>query len=164
MTLQELFKIGMKREIPELLPIDSPAVNLGAGAQQMPYTMNLDYPDWNGEEDTIPMEENSVGTVFAFHFLEHLPGESVISMLREVERVLKPGGTMLIVVPHAASSMAFHDLDHKSFFNEDTFPNLFDTRYYTKHREDPWQLKIHLNIVMAVAFRNLAVLTQLVKL
>ena len=116
MTIQWLFEMGMKREIPELIPVSTPAVNLGAGAHTIPYTMNLDFPDWNGEEDSIPVDDASIGTVYAFHFLEHLPGESVISVLREIERVLRPGGTALIVAPHWTSQLAFQDLDHKCFF------------------------------------------------
>ena len=91
MTLQELFKIGMKREIPDLIPVSTPMINLGAGTQTIPYAINLDYPEWDAERDAIPCGDLSIETVYAFHFLEHLPGESVISILREVERVLKPG-------------------------------------------------------------------------
>ncbi|MEP3427576.1 MAG: class I SAM-dependent methyltransferase [Roseibium sp.] len=47
--------------------------------------------------DEIPGEQ--VDTVLSFHVIEHLPDPVII--LGELLRVLKPGGTILIEVPHA---------------------------------------------------------------
>ncbi len=47
----------------------------------------------------IPFEDSSVDAVYHSHFLEHLDREVVPGFLREVRRVLKPGGVQRIVVP-----------------------------------------------------------------
>ncbi len=47
----------------------------------------------------IPYPDNSVDAVYHSHFLEHLERNSAKEFLREVLRVLKPGGIQRIVVP-----------------------------------------------------------------
>lgn len=45
-------------------------------------------------------DDNSVDLVFGCHFLEHLPWPSVVEIfLSSTHKILKPGGTMRIVVP-----------------------------------------------------------------
>lgn len=153
----------MKREVPELIPPEAPSINLGAGISHIPGAVSLDYPEWNGETDQIPYEDGSIGTIYAFHFFEHFSGTHAIRLLRECERVLKPGGTLNVVVPRAGSSIANHDLDHKSFWNEDTWKTLFKTPYYVKNREASWGFKIGLNLIIGIVERNLVIMTQLVK-
>lgn len=164
MTLNELFTLGMKRYIPALLPWGAVVVNLGAGTQALPeVTLALDYPDWDADTEDIPCHTESVDTVLAFHFLEHLSGERVIALLREMERVLVVGGTANLVVPYWQAQLAIEDLDHKTQFCEDTWKTLFNRQYYAKHREQPWRFAIGTNVIMGVKGHNLALLTQLVK-
>ncbi len=47
----------------------------------------------------IPSADNSVDVVYHSHYLEHIDREYVPALLREVHRVLKPGGIHRIVVP-----------------------------------------------------------------
>ena len=47
----------------------------------------------------IPFPENSVDAVYHSHFFEHLDREHTPVFLKEVYRVLKPGGLQRIVVP-----------------------------------------------------------------
>lgn len=159
----DMFRLGMKRDIAPLLASGDTAINLGAGKQHIAGAINLDLPEWNAEVQTIPCGDASVDTIYAFHFLEHLPASRVIFMLREFERVLKVDGTANIVVPHRLSQMAWHDLDHKTVFCEETWRTLFSTPYYDKNREVPWKLRIGTNIIIGVVERNLALLTQLVR-
>jgi hypothetical protein len=46
--------------------------------------------------------------------------DEVIDKLRECWRVLKPGGTIEIIVPHALGFMS-HSLGHKSYYSAWTF-------------------------------------------
>jgi len=163
MNIIELFKLGMKRDISPLIPAGEVAINLGAGKQIIQGATNFDYPEWNAEVDTIKMGDDSVDTIYAFHFLEHLTSARVIFMLHEFERVLKIGGTANIIVPHRLSQMAWHDLDHKTVFCEETWHTLFSTPYYDKNREVPWKLSIGTNVIIGVVERNLALMTQLVR-
>lgn len=161
--LIDLFALGMKRPIVPLIPMGDVVLNLGAGRQEIFGAATLDYPEWDASYMPIPWVDDSVDTILAFHFLEHLRGARVIEMLREIERVLRPGGTAMIVVPHRLSQMAYHDLDHQSFFCEETWRILFTTTYYAKNREVPWRLHVGTNVIMGLVERNLALLTQLEK-
>lgn len=161
MDINNLFELGMKRHIPLLCQPGEIAINLGAGKQEIKGAKSLDLPKWDAERDMIPYHDGSVDTIYAFHFLEHLPAGRVIYMLREFERVLKVGGTANVVVPHRLSQMAYHDLDHKTFFCEETWRTLFSTPYYDKNREVPWRLEVGTNIIIGIVERNLALMTQL---
>jgi SAM-dependent methyltransferase len=47
----------------------------------------------------LPFEDNSVDAGYHSHLLEHLDRETAPKFLREILRVLKPGGRLRIVVP-----------------------------------------------------------------
>ena len=47
----------------------------------------------------LPWADNSVDVVYSSHTLEHLSKEEGLSLLQECYRVLKPNGTIRIVVP-----------------------------------------------------------------
>jgi SAM-dependent methyltransferase len=164
MTIQELFKLGMKRDLPELLvPEGDSMLNLGTGNSPIDGVRSLDYPDWDAEFDPIPEATGCVDAIFAFHFLEHLRGDDVVRILRECERVLRPGGVLTVVVPHRLGAMAYQDLDHKTFWTEETWQILMGNPHYDKHRERPWRLRVHANFMMGIVERNLALFTQLVR-
>ncbi|KAA0110331.1 methyltransferase domain-containing protein [Mycolicibacterium sp. P1-5] len=53
----------------------------------------------------IPAAENSVGAVYHSHMLEHLDRDVAVDFMREVRRVLKPGGIQRIAVPDLEQSV-----------------------------------------------------------
>jgi len=157
-TIQRFFQIGMKRALPELLPNHGKQLEFGPG--NTPYgCSSLEYPDWDADSMDVPEPDNSIDTIHMYHFLEHV--ESPIKLLRECERILVPGGHINIVVPHQACSLAYEDLDHKTFFVEDTIPKLLHNKGHEKN--NGWQLAVHINFMMAIVHRNLSIFTQLVK-
>jgi len=60
----------------------------------------------------LPFDDDSCEVVYAAHVLEHLefPGQTFF-LLQEVYRVLKPGGTVRIVVPDAAKWITAYNKD-----------------------------------------------------
>jgi glycosyltransferase involved in cell wall biosynthesis/SAM-dependent methyltransferase len=50
---------------------------------------------WDGRK--IPLEDNSVDNVLATEFFEHVPNPELI--MKEIYRVLKPGGSLFLTVP-----------------------------------------------------------------
>jgi len=162
-NIQQLFLLGMKRDLPELIPAGPRAVNLGAGSHHIPNAVPLDLPGWDAMHNPLPYPPESIDTFYAFHFLEHLPGDIVIRLLREMEEALRPGGVVNVVVPHRLGAMAFQDLDHRSFWTEDSWAVLFKNPHYQKNREVPWRLRPRFNLIMGQTERNLALFTQLVK-
>jgi glycosyltransferase involved in cell wall biosynthesis len=73
-----------------------------------------------------PFETSSVGVVRAFDVFEHL--RNPIHTMKELSRVLAPGGWAFIQVPSTDGRGAFQDPTHCSFWNENSF------LYYTNQR------------------------------
>jgi len=71
-----------------------------------------------------PFADSSVGIIRAFDVFEHL--KDPIHTMKEVSRVLAPGGWLFCQVPSTDGRGAFQDPTHVSFWNENSF------WYYTK--------------------------------
>jgi O-antigen biosynthesis protein len=72
--------------------------------------------DLNGKWE---LEDNSCSVVRAFDCFEHL--KDPIHTMKELSRVLKPGGIAFIQVPSTDGRGAFQDPTHISFWNENSF-------------------------------------------
>jgi len=87
---------------------DKTLLNIGCG----PYTnedfINLDY-EWRPHLDIcwditvkkFPFPDASLEGIYTEHCLEHIPYEKCFENLKEFYRLLKPGGTVRIIVPDA---------------------------------------------------------------
>ena len=64
----------------------------------------------------LPFEDESFDHVLMDNVLEHLVSEDAIFVLNEIGRVLRPGGTAEIIVPHANSQGAHQDPTHRSYW------------------------------------------------
>jgi SAM-dependent methyltransferase len=58
--------------------------------------LNPEIPFHEGDMLSLPDAENSWGGIAAFYCIIHIPRERVVNALREMKRVLKPGGVLLI--------------------------------------------------------------------
>jgi SAM-dependent methyltransferase len=56
--------------------------------------------NWGAEP--LPIPDDTYDLVFASHVLEHLPWYRTVTALREIARILKPGGEIEIYVPDFA--------------------------------------------------------------
>ncbi len=63
---------------------------------------------WDGRK--IPLDDNTVDTVMATELFEHLP--DIESVLKEINRVLKPGGLLFFTVPFL---WPLHDAPHDEY-------------------------------------------------
>lgn len=72
-----------------------------------------------------PFEDSSISVVRSFDCFEHLKDN--LHTMKELSRVLKPGGIAFIQVPSTDGRGAFQDPTHVSFWNENSF------LYYTNH-------------------------------
>lgn len=99
--------IGFKGEVENAEPVLPTAIGI-----------DKDYPGYNGS--TLPFESDSQDYVFASHVLEHIP--DYIKSIQEWHRVLKPGGYLIICVPHRdlyekkARPPSNWCADHKRFY------------------------------------------------
>ncbi len=86
-----------------------------------------------------PFPDSTFDSVVAHQVLEHLPAggdetgkDHIFRVCDEAWRVLKPGGTLEIDVPHLNGRTAFRDFTHRRFFVPMTFSHLWDGQ------RDPW--------------------------
>lgn len=75
-----------------------------------------------------PWKDNSVDEVYCSHVLEHLTNLNEkwerVHFFNELFRVLKPGGTCKLVIPHWCSNRYYGDPTHKEPFSEMGFEYL----------------------------------------
>lgn len=166
MNFERLFKMGLDRELPGLLEAP-PGLSIGLGenwsGKGYGDDQRLGLPNWHCR-DKIPAEDETVGIIHAYHFLEHLSGEEVIALLYEIQRVLVNDGILQFCIPWAKAEIAFQDLTHKSFWTESSFRMLMRNPYYEPIPGAPkWKLHQHYLVIAGIVERNLCLLGQLVK-
>lgn len=83
---------------------------------------------WRDLTDKIPLNDNSVDIVFSSHFLEHLTKIKGEQFLKDIYRIMKPGGLVRILVP---------DLDLAiQKFNQGEINETLDLFCYTSEEAD----------------------------
>lgn len=182
--IQTFFRYGLDRVIPQLAQppgdgYDYPSVELGPGKRKhIVTTYKLGLPDWDARRGCIqatefgqhhrmypgalPFDDETIGEIHAYQFMEHLEGDVAVALLRDMQRVLVVGGVINLVMPYYNSAHMAQALDHKSFWSEETWHWLFGNEYYDDHGQD-WKLAVHCCFIMGVVERNLDLFTQLVK-
>ena len=80
-------------------------LDIGCGLNSHANLINLDYL-WHPGVDVcwditrgLPFADAALRGVFSEHCLEHFPLQAARALLREIRRVLAPGGTVRIIVP-----------------------------------------------------------------
>ncbi len=100
------------------MPIDSLRLNLGCSDAHVPGWTNIDrvLPCDQVADLALrwPWADSSVEAIKAWDIFEHLPDKLVT--MNEAHRVLRPGGTLDLVVPTTDGRGAFQDPTHKSFW------------------------------------------------
>jgi SAM-dependent methyltransferase len=56
----------------------------------------------------------SVSQVYSYHFIEHI--SDVFRLMKELERIVKPGGRVELVAPHFSNPHFYSDPTHQKFF------------------------------------------------
>jgi predicted SAM-dependent methyltransferase len=81
-------------------------LDIGCGPNMSKEFVNLDYlwmPGidicWDLTKDKLPFEDNCFKGVFSEHCFEHIPFEDFQKNMKEIYRVMKPGGTFRLSMP-----------------------------------------------------------------
>lgn len=110
--------------------------NLGCGPRYLPNYCNADFFSFNTArrllgKDTITLDweidlrhplkckDGTFNGVLMEHVLEHLTVRHAQAILRELRRIIKPGGSLRISVPNLAKYIEFYNggLPHAKFYN-----------------------------------------------
>ncbi len=73
---------------------------------------------FNAESDPFPYPDDYFDTVLCCELIEHLPADPM-HLMREINRILKPGGHLVLTTPNAASLRAISAIlqgYHPGFF------------------------------------------------
>jgi SAM-dependent methyltransferase len=73
-----------------------------------------------------PFKKNQFDSILLSHVLEHANPQTLIEILKEIHRITKPLGKIIIYVPHFSSSTAFSHITHFRSFGVNTFNPLCD--------------------------------------
>ncbi len=106
-------------------------LNLGAGIDKKEGYINVDWSPLTQPDVVLdlnsfpyPFSDNTFELIEAFHLLEHL--EKPFSVMRELHRILKPGGQLHIKVPHFSRGMTHAEHEHGF---DVTFPLYFNPHF-----------------------------------
>lgn len=97
------------------------ALHIGPGKKVLPGAITIDVidlPEVNIVHDLDilpwPFKDNEFDLIFAHSVFEHLDNQ--LAIMKEMKRILKPKGKMVIAVPYFRCPDAFTDSTHKHFF------------------------------------------------
>lgn len=110
--------------------------NMGCGLRKMPGYVNVDSapeaePDevWDLEQTPWPWADDCAEQVLFIHSLEHMGGDPKVflAIMKELYRILQPGGTAHIRVPHPRHDHFLGDPTHVRAVTPEML-KLFDRR------------------------------------
>lgn len=118
-------------------------VELGCGEhKKSPDHIGIDFVDLPGVDILHDLEQglgfipdNTVDEITSSHVFEHIMHFE--ELMRDIHRVLKPGGVHKITVPHFSNPHYYSDYTHKRFFGLYTF------EYFSKIADQSLNRKVH---------------------
>jgi SAM-dependent methyltransferase len=119
---------------------DEGYVAVGADIDARGYMAKAPHLLWDSGADKLPVPERSVDAVCAIEILEHV--ENPLAVLRNVRRILKPGGVLIVSTPnisHPRSRLKFLMTGSPSFFGPEYYEGCGHRTLLTD-----WILKAHI--------------------
>ena len=125
---------------------NSKALDIGCGQRKLPGAFGVDIIE-NSQADLVhnleklpwPIEANSFDVVLVNHVLEHV--DDVVGFLSEVWRVTRPGGRIVIQVPHFRSTDAYVDPTHKRFFTSCSLDYFLENTGLSEYHYVPFRFR-----------------------
>lgn len=100
-------------------------IDIGCGnKKQIPWSVGID--QWQNDgvditsdiEQGLPFQDNTADHIFAVHILEHI--HNLTGLMNDIHRVIKPQGSLHLIVPCTNGLNAVGDPTHVRFFNRKT--------------------------------------------
>ncbi len=104
-------------------------------------------------QESLPFEDSSFDRINAVHCLEHMP--NLPAALREIHRVLKPDGRLVVVIPCEQGLMHrfARQISSRPLF-ERTYGTSYDWFVATEHCNVPWEIEHELRRLFRVGRRT----------
>lgn len=114
-------------------------LNVGCGKDIRSGWVNLDSAPLPGvdvvhdiQQLPLPFKDERFDEILCQDILEHI---EYIPVLRDLHRILKPGGVLTVRVPHFTSKNNFIDPTHRKLFSVDTFDFFVEGTKLSKERD-----------------------------
>ena len=97
-------------------------LNWGSGTEPAPGWINSDVKQGPGIDlccdirDGLPLASGSVDYAVSVHALQELPLPDIVPVLRELRRVLRPGGALRLVLPDLEKAIEAYRRGERAFF------------------------------------------------
>src|SRR3989344_7552220 len=129
-------------------------LNLGCGNDIKQGWVNLDSDKLPGvdvvrniEELPLPFGDGEFDEILANDILEHV---EYIPVLKDLHRVLKPGGKLKARVPHFTSKNNFADPTHKKMFSVVTFDFFVKNTIFSKPKDREYYFDFHFDRISKI--------------
>lgn len=127
-------------------------VELGCGPNPPDGVIGVDSLPLDGVQVVANLEDgldflpdNSVDEIRSRHFLEHV--EHFEPLLRDIHRVLKPGGRHVCIVPHFSNPYYYSDPTHKRFFGLYTFDYFSRPEHQLRRKVPPFYFDFFFRVI-----------------
>jgi len=128
-----------------------PRLNFGCGKNIKKGYINADITPFDGVDEVFdfnvfpyPFSDNEFDEILADNILEHL--DDIPAVMKELHRIVKPGGEVRIIVPYYNCYGACNDVTHKQYFSHLSFEPFYkkDTRgnYFIEEEFELQRLKL----------------------
>lgn len=121
-------------------------LDLGCCRGKIPGSIGMDIFPYEGVDivhdlniTPWPIEENSIDTVWAKHIIEHV--ESIPAFMKEIHRVTKAGGKVIIETPHFTSLDSWADPTHRWHLSTN-FSELFTKGHYLSEQTGEFKILV----------------------
>ena len=126
-------------------------IELGCGPNKIAGAIGVDKYHGQGVDIVADIEkglpflpDNSVDEISSRHVLEHI--ENLELLIKEIYRVLKPGGMHRAIVPHFSNPHFYSDYTHRRFFGLYTFDYFADAETKLKRKVPNFYNEIQFHI------------------
>ena len=97
-------------------------LNWGCGGHTLPGWINSDQKDEPGIDlpcdirQGLPLADGSIDYAVSIHALPEVPVDGIVPVLRELRRVLKPGGVLRMALPDLLKGVAAYQRGDRDYF------------------------------------------------
>jgi SAM-dependent methyltransferase len=129
-------------------------LDVGCGRNKFPGSIGIDHNPrtaadvlCNLDRPPYPFRDNLFDQIRVVHVIEHV--EDVLATMKELHRLARPGGRILLVTPHYTDFSSFCDPTHRRHLNSFSFRHFGEDHggydFYTQQKLK--ELRVHVRLL-----------------